>query len=87
MLGTSIVPAVIVNVGAASIPDTPNSFALRGRLDEARDSLRCIRRAWAATATSTPSSRISLQAEEDRRYEVGAMVASSSVIRALGDGC
>ncbi|XP_052163130.1 uncharacterized protein LOC127780242, partial [Oryza glaberrima] len=55
----SIVPAVIVIVGAASIPDTPNSFALRGRLDEARDSLRCIRRAWAATATSTPSSRIS----------------------------
>uniref|UniRef100_A0A0E0G8N1 Major facilitator superfamily (MFS) profile domain-containing protein n=1 Tax=Oryza nivara TaxID=4536 RepID=A0A0E0G8N1_ORYNI len=73
-LGAGIVPALIVIVGAASIPDTPNSLALRGRLDEARDSLRRIRGAGVAAADVDAELKdIVRAAEEDRRYESGAL--------------
>uniref|UniRef100_A0A0E0CMB5 Major facilitator superfamily (MFS) profile domain-containing protein n=1 Tax=Oryza meridionalis TaxID=40149 RepID=A0A0E0CMB5_9ORYZ len=73
-LGAGIVPAIIVIVGAASIPDTPNSLALRGRLDEARDSLRRIRGAGAAAADVDAELKdIVRAAEEDTRYESGAL--------------
>ncbi|XP_040377095.1 sugar transport protein MST1-like isoform X2 [Oryza brachyantha] len=70
-LGAGIVPAVVVIVGAASIPDTPNSLALRGRLDEARESLRRIR--GAAADVDAELKDIVRAAEEDRRYESGAL--------------
>uniref|UniRef100_A0A0E0N5U7 Uncharacterized protein n=1 Tax=Oryza rufipogon TaxID=4529 RepID=A0A0E0N5U7_ORYRU len=67
-LGAGIVSAVIVIVGAASIPDTPNSFTLRGRLNEARDLLWRICRAGAATADVDAELKdIVRVAEEDRR--------------------
>uniref|UniRef100_A0A0E0NGR6 Major facilitator superfamily (MFS) profile domain-containing protein n=1 Tax=Oryza rufipogon TaxID=4529 RepID=A0A0E0NGR6_ORYRU len=69
-LGAGIVPAVIVIVGAAFIPDTPNSLALRGRLDEARDSLRRIR---GAADVDAELKDIVRAAEEDRRYKSGAL--------------
>uniref|UniRef100_A0A0D3F6R3 Major facilitator superfamily (MFS) profile domain-containing protein n=1 Tax=Oryza barthii TaxID=65489 RepID=A0A0D3F6R3_9ORYZ len=69
-LGAGVVPALIVIVGAASIPDTPNSLALRGRLDEARDSLRRIR---GAADVDAELKDIVRAAEEDRRYESGAL--------------
>uniref|UniRef100_A0A0E0K1G1 Major facilitator superfamily (MFS) profile domain-containing protein n=1 Tax=Oryza punctata TaxID=4537 RepID=A0A0E0K1G1_ORYPU len=73
-LGAGIVPAVIVIVGAASIPDTPNSLALRGRINEARDSLRRIRGAGSAVAdVDVELKDIIRAAEEDRRYESGAL--------------
>ena len=42
-LGVGIVPATVIIVGAALIPDTPNSLVLRGKADEALASLRRIR--------------------------------------------
>ncbi|KAL5208665.1 hypothetical protein ABZP36_033100 [Zizania latifolia] len=69
-LGAGIVPAVVIIVGAALIPDTPNSLALRGRLDEARDSLRRVR--GAAADIDAELKDIVRAAEEDKRYESGS---------------
>lgn len=72
-LGVGLVPAAVIIVGAALIPDTPNSLVLRGRLDEARASLRRIRGAAAVAAdTEAELEDIARAAEQDRRHESGA---------------
>ncbi|XP_066324231.1 sugar transport protein 5-like [Miscanthus floridulus] len=68
----SIVPAAVVIVGAALIPDTPNSLVLRGRLDEAPASLRRIREDGAAADTDAELKDIVRAMEQDRRHESGA---------------
>ncbi|CAM0945559.1 unnamed protein product [Alopecurus aequalis] len=70
-LGVGIVPAAVIIVGAALIPDTPNSLVLRGKADEARASLRRIR---GPTADVDAELKDIIQAaEEDKRYESGAL--------------
>ncbi|RLM80603.1 sugar transport protein 5-like [Panicum miliaceum] len=69
-LGVGLVPAAVIIVGAALIPDTPNSLVLRGRLDEARASLRRIRGAAADTEAELES--IARAVEQDRRHASGA---------------
>lgn len=72
-LGVGLVPAAVVIVGAAVIPDTPSSLVLRGRLDEARASLRRIRGAGAASADTDAELKDIVRAvEQDRRHESGA---------------
>jgi len=65
------VPAAVVIVGAALIPDTPNSLVLRGRLDEACTSLRRIREDGAAGDTDAELKDIRA-VEQDRRHESSA---------------
>lgn len=69
-LGIGIVPAVIIIVGSAFIPDTPNSLVLRGKLGEARASLRRIR--GPAADVDAELKEIIQAAEQDRRYESGS---------------
>ncbi|KAL6634606.1 hypothetical protein ACP70R_027277 [Stipagrostis hirtigluma subsp. patula] len=69
-LGVGIVPAAVILLGAAFIPDSPNSLVLRGRVDEARASLRRIR--GASAEVDAELSDIVRAAEEDRRHESGA---------------
>jgi hypothetical protein len=66
------VPATVVIVGAALIPDTPNSLVLRGRLDEALASLRHIREDGAAGDTDAELKNIVRAVEQDRRHESSA---------------
>jgi sugar porter (SP) family MFS transporter len=70
-LGVGIVPAAVIIVGAALIPDTPNSLVLRGKADEARASLRRIR--GPAADDDAELKDIIQAAEEDKRYESGAL--------------
>ncbi|KAM0897769.1 hypothetical protein ACQ4PT_022344 [Festuca glaucescens] len=70
-LGVGIVPAAVIIVGAALIPDTPNSLVLRGKADEARASLRRIR--GPAADIDAELNDIIQAAEEDKRYESGAL--------------
>ncbi|OEL38560.1 Sugar transport protein 5 [Dichanthelium oligosanthes] len=70
-LGVGIVPAAVIIVGAALIPDTPNSLVVRGRLDEARASLRRIR--GAAADIDAELKDIVRAAEQERRHESGAL--------------
>ncbi|KAJ1279673.1 hypothetical protein BS78_04G172300 [Paspalum vaginatum] len=70
-LGVGLVPAAVVIVGAALIPDTPNSLVLRGRLDEARASLRRIRGASADIDAELKD--IVRAVEQARRHESGAL--------------
>ncbi|XP_052142037.1 sugar transport protein MST1-like [Oryza glaberrima] len=69
-LGVAVVPAAVILVGAAFIPDTPNSLVLRGKLDEARASLRRIR--GAAANIDAELKDIARAAEEDRQHHTGA---------------
>ncbi|XP_062219402.1 sugar transport protein MST1-like isoform X2 [Phragmites australis] len=69
-LGVGIVPATIILLGAAFIPDSPNSLVLRGKVDEARASLRRIRGPSADVDVELKD--ITQAAEEDHRYESGA---------------
>lgn len=69
-LGVGVVPAAVIIAGAALIPDTPNSLVLRGRLDEARASLRRIR--GAAADVDAELKDIASAVEQDRRHESGA---------------
>jgi MFS transporter, SP family, sugar:H+ symporter len=69
-LGVGIAPAVVILMGAAFIPDSPNSLVLRGKVDEARASLQRIR--GRAADVDVELKDIVHAAEEDRRYEVGA---------------
>ncbi|XP_010235585.1 sugar transport protein MST1 isoform X2 [Brachypodium distachyon] len=70
-LGVGIFPAAIIVVGAAMIPDTPNSLVLSGKLDEARASLRRIR--GPAADIDAELKDIVQAAEEDKRYSSGAL--------------
>ncbi|KAM0831466.1 hypothetical protein ACQ4PT_065516 [Festuca glaucescens] len=70
-LSVGIVPAAVIIVGAALIPDTPNSLVLCGKADEARASLRRIR--GPAADVDAELNDIIQAAEEDRRYESGAL--------------
>nr|CAB3450141.1 unnamed protein product [Digitaria exilis] len=70
-LGVGLVPAVAIIAGAALIPDTPNSLVLRGRLDEARASLRRIR-GGAMADVEAELKDIARAAEQGRRHESGA---------------
>ncbi|CAO1942112.1 unnamed protein product [Urochloa humidicola] len=76
-LGIGAVPAAAIIAGAALIPDTPNSLVLRGRLDEARASLRRLRlRCGAAAAEADIDAElehIAAAVERDRRHESGAL--------------
>ncbi|RCV06949.1 hypothetical protein SETIT_1G204900v2 [Setaria italica] len=69
-LGVGIVPAIVILLGAAFIPDSPNSLVLRGKVDAARASLRRIRGESADVDVELKD--IMQAAEEDRRYESGA---------------
>ncbi|KAJ1279672.1 hypothetical protein BS78_04G172200 [Paspalum vaginatum] len=69
-LGVGLIPATIILVGAAFIPDSPNSLVLRGKADAARASLRRIRGRSADVDVELKG--IMQAAEEDRRYESGA---------------
>ncbi|KAK2982334.1 hypothetical protein RJ640_009031 [Escallonia rubra] len=42
-LGCAAIPAIIMTIGALSIPDTPSSLIQRGRYNEARQSLNQVR--------------------------------------------
>ncbi|KAK3034833.1 LOW QUALITY PROTEIN: hypothetical protein RJ639_033738 [Escallonia herrerae] len=42
-LGCAAIPAIIMTIGALSIPDTPSSLIQRGRYNEARQSLNKVR--------------------------------------------
>ncbi|CAM0945560.1 unnamed protein product [Alopecurus aequalis] len=70
-LGIGIVPAAIIIVGAMLIPDTPNSLVLRGKAEEARASLQRIR--GPAADVDAELKDIIQAAEEDKRYESGAL--------------
>ncbi|CAL5021308.1 unnamed protein product [Urochloa decumbens] len=75
-LGVGIVPAAVIIAGAALIPDTPNSLALRGRLDEARASLRRLRGGAAAATDDDIDAElegIAAAVERDRRHASGAL--------------
>lgn len=69
-LGVGIVPAAVILVGAFFIPDSPNSLVLRGKVDEARDSLRRIRGPSADVDVELKD--IVQAAEEDSRHKTGA---------------
>ncbi|XP_040377432.1 sugar transport protein MST1-like [Oryza brachyantha] len=69
-LGVAIIPAAVILVGAAFIPDTPNSLVLRGKLEEARASLRRIR--GDAANVEVELKDIVRAAEEDRQHQSGA---------------
>ncbi|PWZ26372.1 Sugar transport protein 5 [Zea mays] len=69
-LGVGIVPATVILVGAAFIPDSPNSLVLRGKTDAARASLQRIRGRSADVGVELRD--IVQAAEEDRRHESGA---------------
>ncbi|WVZ74929.1 hypothetical protein U9M48_023043 [Paspalum notatum var. saurae] len=71
-LAVGLVPAAVVIAGAALIPDTPNSLVLRGRLDEARASLRRIRGA-SAHDIDAELKDIARAVEQDRRHASGAL--------------
>lgn len=70
-LGVGIVPATVILVGAAFIPDSPNSLVLRGKPDAARASLQRIRGGRSA-GVDVELKDIMQAAEEDRRHESGA---------------
>ncbi|XBH79086.1 hypothetical protein VPH35_105143 [Triticum aestivum] len=70
-LGIGIVPAGFIVVDAALIPDTPNSLVLRGKVDEARASLRRIRGLDADINAELQD--IIQAAEEDKMHESGAL--------------
>ena len=70
-LGVGIVPATVILVGAAFIPDSPNSLVLRGKPDAARASLQRIRGGRSA-GVDVELKDIMEAAEEDRRHESGA---------------
>lgn len=69
-LGVAVVPATVILLGAAFIPDSPNSLVLRGKVDAARASLRRIRGERADVEVELGD--IVRAAEEDRRCEAGA---------------
>ncbi|PAN06640.1 hypothetical protein GQ55_1G272700 [Panicum hallii var. hallii] len=69
-LGVGIIPATVILLGAAFIPDSPNSLVLRGKVEAARASLRRIRGRSADVDVELKD--IMQAAEEDRRYEEGA---------------
>ncbi|GJM85329.1 hypothetical protein PR202_ga01770 [Eleusine coracana subsp. coracana] len=69
-LGVGVAPSIVILLGAAFIPDSPNSLVLRGKVDEARASLRRIRGRSAAVDAELKD--IVRAAEEGRRHEAGA---------------
>ncbi|KAG2659290.1 hypothetical protein PVAP13_1KG343700 [Panicum virgatum] len=69
-LGVGIVPAAVILLGAAFIPDSPNSLVLRGKVDAARASMRRIRGGSADVDVELKD--IIQAAAEDRRHEAGA---------------
>uniref|UniRef100_A0ACD5YN84 Uncharacterized protein n=2 Tax=Avena sativa TaxID=4498 RepID=A0ACD5YN84_AVESA len=69
-LGVGIIPATVILVGAVFIPDSPNSLVLRGKVDEARRSLRRIRGRSADVDAELKD--IMHAAEEDGRHKTGA---------------
>ncbi|GJN21400.1 hypothetical protein PR202_gb08871 [Eleusine coracana subsp. coracana] len=71
-LGVGVAPAIVILLGAAFIPDSPNSLVLRGKVDEARASLRRIRGGRSAAAMDAELKDIVRAAEEGRRNEAGA---------------
>ncbi|CAN6273174.1 unnamed protein product [Urochloa humidicola] len=73
-LGVGLVPATVILLGAALIPDTPNSLLLRGLPDEARDALRRLRGGAAASAEDIDAElkKIAAAVEQSRRHESGA---------------
>ncbi|KAL6899281.1 hypothetical protein ACP4OV_005939 [Aristida adscensionis] len=69
-LGVGVVPAAVILLGAAFIPDSPSSLVLRGKVDEARASLRRIR--GRSGDVEGELKGIVHAAEEGRRLEHGA---------------
>ncbi|KAI5017116.1 hypothetical protein ZWY2020_037494 [Hordeum vulgare] len=69
-LGVGIIPAVVILVGAVFIPDSPNSLVLRGKVEEARHSLRRIRGPTADVDMELKD--IMRAAEEGGRHKSGA---------------
>jgi MFS transporter, SP family, sugar:H+ symporter len=69
-LGLASVPAAVMVVGAAFIPDTPSSLVLRGKHDDARAALQRVR--GKGVDIGPEFADILAAAENDRRNEEGA---------------
>lgn len=69
-LGLAAVPAAVMVVGAALIPDTPSSLILRGKHDDARAALQRVR--GKGVDVGAELADIAAAAEHDRRNEEGA---------------
>jgi len=69
-LGLAAVPAAVMVVGAAFIPDTPSSLVLRGKHDDARAALQRVR--GKGVDIGAEFADILAAAESDRRNEEGA---------------
>ncbi|WVZ85911.1 hypothetical protein U9M48_032769 [Paspalum notatum var. saurae] len=69
-LGLAAVPAAVMVVGAAFIPDTPSSLVLRGKHDAARAALQRVR--GKGVDIGAEFADIVAAAEHDRRNEEGA---------------